>query len=195
VGLLDKLLGKAKGSGNPYLDAGMALTAKLVNSLGLDDWKNRPVCYTAEETNAIESDFASFASSVNRKMGGPEGGRAAFHPDIADDLRRVLAATALEQLAGGDWKYLSDKLPDNWKSRCSTYLKAWACKPNPSAIEDLAKLLIRAGYKSEASDSLRVLLLFPSYAHTYFGGKDGDRKLTNLVVENARQTLRTLATK
>jgi hypothetical protein len=187
--LLDKLFGKVSGTGNPYLDAGLALTGRLVDNLDLNDWKIRPITYTPEEVSAIDRELASFGSIANDKMGGPAGGQARFHPDILPHLQRVLTATALEQLAGGVWKYSPGELPDNWRSRCSTYLKAWACYPNPSAIEDISRLLIRASHKSEARESLQVLLLFPSYARTYFDGRDESGKLTNTIVGNARQAL------
>ena len=187
--LLDKLFGKASVTGNPYLDAGMALTAKLFNSLDLNDWKNEPISYTPEEVSSIDRELSSFGSIVNDKMGRPAEAQARFHPDVLPHLQRVLIARALEQLAGGSWKYLTPELPYNWRSRCSTYLKAWACYPNPSAIEDVSRLLIRASLKNEARESLQVLLLFPSYARTYFGDKDESGKLTNTIVENAQQAL------
>ncbi len=70
--LLDKLLGKASGTGNPYLDAGVALTVKLVKNLDLNDWKNKPIIYTPEEAGAIDRELASFGSIVNDKLGGPD---------------------------------------------------------------------------------------------------------------------------
>jgi len=34
----------------------------------------------------------------------------------------------------------------------------------------MAEMLAMAGYKTEAKDALEVVLLFPTYAHKFFGG-------------------------
>jgi hypothetical protein len=36
---------------------------------------------------------------------------------------------------------------------------------------ELGELLAKVGYRSEAKEAFRVLLLFPTYAETYFAGE------------------------
>ena len=51
----------------------------------------------------------------------------------------------------------------------------------------LADLLTRAGYKTEAKEALQVVLLFPTYANSYFGSDKPEA--TSLIVNNAQQVL------
>ncbi|HXN22855.1 MAG TPA: hypothetical protein VOA41_08960 [Candidatus Dormibacteraeota bacterium] len=102
-------------------------------------------------------------------------------------------AQALEDLAGQGWKF-SDRseLPENWKARVSTYLKAWACYVNPEVLLLMGEMLSKAGYKTEAKETYSVVLLFPTYADTFFGSSDKTAELTSSIVRQAEGALRNL---
>ncbi len=187
MNLVRKLLGRTKHSSKRYPDAGMTLTLKLIGTLGLKDWQNGLPSYTPEEIDAIDREITNFQSLANEEIGG----KAVFHPDAVDGISRHLAATALEGMAGRGWRW-SEELPENWKKVCSTYLKAWASKMNPSLLLDMAGLLAKAGYEGEAREALQVVLLFPSYANAYFAGADATGEVTNAIVERARKALAAL---
>ena len=62
-----------------------------------------------------------------------------------------------------------------------------------SSKPHMAELLMRAGYKGEAREALQVVLLFPSYAGTYFASADATGQVTDTIVERTRQALAALS--
>ena len=83
------------------------------------------------------------------------GGEARFHPEAVGPITRMQTAQALEDLVGRDWKFTDEsELPKDWKARVCTYLKAWASNLNPSALKEMADMLAKAGYKTEAKQAL-----------------------------------------
>lgn len=188
MGLLDKLFGATSVSKKPYVDGGVELTHKLVSTLALDGWSAGIPQYTAEETEAINLNLANFQRTANEHAGK----EVIFHPEFVTTIQRRLIAEGLEKLADGVWLFSGDELPEDWKSRISTYLKAWAGKLSPDVLLKTARLLTLAGYKSEAKETLQVVLLFPSYAHKYFGGSSTSAQSADLFVQDAEKLLRTL---
>src|SRR5258708_18529851 len=125
--------------------------------------------YTQDEMDAITKGLANFQRIADSTMGG----RAVFHPDAVGEIQRKCTAEALEELADGTWKFSAkDTVPEDWRLRISTYLKAWACQLNPQVLLDMAEMLAHAGYKTEAKEALEVVLLFPSYSRRYFGSAE-----------------------
>ena len=191
MSLLRKLFGAppTQPAARPYVDAGVRLTHRIVESLKLQGWEIgdqgiQPV-YTQDEMDAINEGLARFQRLADSTMGG----RAVFHPDAAGEVQRKCAGDALEELAGGTWKFSAkDTVPEDWRLRISTYLKAWACQLNPQVLLDMAEMLAHAGYKTEAKEALEVVLLFPSYSRRYFGSADTS-ELVNSIVEEATKTL------
>jgi hypothetical protein len=129
-------------------------------------------------TSPGHSDFQKVANEV-------AGGEAVFHPEIVDQLRRTQSAEGLQRLATDGWQF-SEELPENWKKHVSTYLKAWAFGLCPTVLLDLAGLLTKAGYKSEAQEALQVALLYPTYA------SDPCSQLAKLVVKSAGEAFQRL---
>jgi hypothetical protein len=159
VGLLTKLFGSAKKPAKPYVDAGVTLTHRLVASLELEGWQENGLpIYTREEADAIEKSL----HDIQRKFNEEAGGEVVFYPEIVGEMQRSFAASGLQNMANQNWKWRTD-FPVDWRKSVSTYLKAWTCDLNPTAMLDMARLLIKAGYKGEARDALQVVLLFPSY--------------------------------
>lgn len=103
----------------------------------------------------------------------------------------MLYAEALIELAGDEWKF-SDEPPSNWKECVATYLTAWVSNFNPQALLELGDLLVKTRYRSEAKETFRVLLLFPTYAEIYFAGQQTP-DLVNSIVSSAKDSLRELA--
>lgn len=171
------------------MDGGVLLTHRLVQSLSLQGWEMsaqgiQPV-YTQAETDAISESIARF----QRIADGTTGEKAVFHPAVIEEIQRKCAADGLEELADGMWKFTAQKtVPEDWRLRVSTYLKAWACQLNPQVLLDMAEMLVHAGYKTEAREALEVVLLFPSYAHRYFGSADTS-ELVNSIVDEATKKL------
>jgi hypothetical protein len=56
----------------------------------------------------------------------------------------------------------------------------------------MAELMNRAGCHDQSGKTLQVVLLFPSYAHRYFGGAENTTELVNSIVEDARKSLQKL---
>ena len=190
MGLLTKLFGSRRQPGLPYPEAGVQLTRNIVQALNLTVWQNGTLEYTEEETEAINRELSAFQHIANRTVGG----EARFHPDAVETIQQPFIAQALEDLAGRGWKYSAKTdLPEDWKARVSTYLKAWLCQLNPSVLLDVADLLARAGCKSEAKQALQVVILFPIYARTHFEGAAEDRKWVNAMVEEAHKALQSLS--
>jgi hypothetical protein len=97
----------------------------------------------------------------------------------------------LQDFAARDWRFTEQKeLPADWKLRVSTYLKAWACGLNPNCLIEMAEMLVKAGYKTEAKTALEVVLLFPTYAHKFFGGSEGSGALADGIVNQARESFK-----
>jgi hypothetical protein len=187
MGLVNKLFGMNRRSAKPYVDEGMRFILGLPEVLRLAAWQNGLPSYTPEETAAIQSELSNFQNTANEVMGG----EALFHPEAVGEFQRALTATALEGLARHGWKYL-DELPEDWKISCSTYLKAWTCNLNPSVLLEMAELFAKAGYKGEARQALQVVLLFPTYSHTYFANDERADKLTREIAEDAQKALAAL---
>jgi len=172
------------------VDAGVRLTHRIVQCLRLQGWEMtaqgiQPV-YTQDEMDAISESLARF----QRIADGTTGAKAVFHPDAIGEIQRKCAADALEELADGMWKFTAkDTVPEDWRLRVSTYLKAWACQLNPQVLLDMAEMLAHAGYKTEAREALEVVLVFPSYAHRYFGSADTSELVNSIVDEATRKIL------
>jgi len=189
VSIFSQLLGTKKTAAKPYPDAGLRLSYKLIDSLSLSGWKDGLPAYTPEEIEAIEGSLAAFQRIANETVGG----NATFHPEAVGPIQRIQSAQALEELAGKGWRFSDkSKLPDDWKLRVSTYLKAWACNLTPDAFLQIAEILTLAGYKTEAREACNVVLLFPTYAETFFGGAKDTERLVTGFVEQAREQLQTL---
>ncbi|MBN2324120.1 MAG: hypothetical protein JXQ30_10330 [Spirochaetes bacterium] len=186
MGILNRIFGTQKNKAKPYVDAGMALLYKLMVSFNLSGLKDGLPSYTRPEMEAIDRRLSSFQKMANDEMGG----NARFHPEIVQDLQRTLAAEALLELAGNEWKF-SDETPKDWKEYVATYLKAWAVGLNPMALLELGDFLARVGYRSEARETFQVVLLFTTYADTYYRGQR-KAELVESIVESAKESLRDL---
>ncbi len=170
----------------PYVDAGLTLTNQLVRTLNLPGWNDLQPTYRPDELEAIDQELANFQNTAN-SIGG---GEAKFHPDAAPRLQRTLSAQALVELAGRECEW-SEKPPENWKDYAATYLKAWAAQLDPMAFLKLGELLAKTGNRPEAKDTFRVVLLFSTYADTFYGGQS-DPALVNDIVSSARDSLKRL---
>jgi hypothetical protein len=188
MGFLSKLFGTGKPA-KPYVDAGIRLSGNLIQGLRLEGWENLLPVYSQPEIEIMENELASFQRMADHQMGG----KAVFHPEAIGEIQRPLIATALRDYAGRDWRFTDkQELPADWKLRVSTYLKAWAGGLNPNCVIEMAEMLAKAGYKSEAKAALEVVLLFPSYAHKFFGGSDNSGVLASGIVNQAREQLQAL---
>ena len=172
-------------TGQPYLDAGVSLIFKLTTSLNLPGGLPS---YTPAELKAINRRMSSFQKTANDVAGG----EVKFHPEFVPDLQRTLVAEALIKLAG-DTRRFSDEVPADWRKRVATYLKGWAANFDPQALTELGDLLAEAGHRSEAKETFRVLLLFPTYSETYFAGRhDHDQELVDSIVSDAKESIQKL---
>jgi hypothetical protein len=187
MGILSKMLGLERKKEKPYIDGGVTLIHKLTATLSLPDWKHLVPTYTEEEVEAINRSWSNFQKTANQAVGGD----AKFHPDAAPIIQRTLAAEALAELAEHTWKY-SDELPTDWRHCVSTYLKAWAAHFSPLTLLDLGDLLVKAGYRTEAKGVFQVLLLFPTYADTYYAGHQNLLELVQNITDSAKERLREL---
>jgi len=188
MGFLNKLFGTSKPA-KPYVDAGKRLTYNLIQSMRLEGWENLLPVYSPEEIEVMEAGLASFQHMADEQMGG----KAMFQPEFVGEIQRPLLADALQNYAARNWRFTDkQELPTDWKLRVSTYLKAWAGGLNPDCLIDMAQMLVKAGYKTEAKAALEVVLLFPTYAHKFFAGADADGVLTNGIVNQAREQLQAL---
>jgi len=184
MGIIRRLLGlENKKADKPYLDAGVALTHRLASTLGLTDWKDLLPTYTEEEIEAINRKQVGFQKMANQVAGA----EVRFHSEILPEIQRTLVGGALTDLAGSAWKF-SRELPTNWRQCVSTYLKAWSAQLNPLTLLDLGDLLVKAGYPTEAKAVFQTLLLFPTYANTYYGGKE-QSDLVQSITESAMERL------
>jgi hypothetical protein len=136
---------------------------------------------------AINRGLSGFQKTANQVGGGDVN----FHPEILPGIQRMLAAEALAEFAGQTWKF-SDELPKTWRQCASTYLKAWAAHFDPVVLLDLGGLLLRAGYRTEAKQVFQIVLLFPTYASTYYAGQQNP-ELVESIVDSANRSLRELA--
>jgi hypothetical protein len=186
MGIFNRLFGIEKSKAKPYADAGMALLYKLTASLNLSGWKDGLPTYTQSEIEAIDRKMTSFQKMANHELGGNAG----FHPSIVQELQRTLAAQALFELASGEWKF-SEEVPQDWRECVATYLKAWSGSLDPVALLELGDLLVKAGYRSEAKETFQVVLLFSTYAPTYYKGQQ-EAELVERIVGTATESLRDL---
>lgn len=137
MGFLSKLFGTGKRE-KPYVDAGMLLMSKLIQVLRLDGWQNLLPVYTQEEMETIDRELSALQQIANQVVGG----EARFHPEAAGPIVRIQAAQALQDFAGRGWKFTDkSKLPQDWKRRVSTYLKAWASGLDPMCLAEMAEML------------------------------------------------------
>lgn len=135
---------------------------------------------------AINRGLSGFQRMANEVIGG----EARFYPEVVPELQRKVIAEALAELAGSSWKY-SDEIPTNWRKCVATYLKAWAAYLNPMVLLEVGELLAKAGYRSEARDTFRVVLLFPTYADKFFAGQQ-DSGLVDNIVSIAKKSFKDL---
>lgn len=82
-------------------------------------------------------------------------------------------------------------MPTNWRDIASTYLKSWVGNLDPLALQRLGELLVAAGYRTEAAEAFKVILIFPSYANTFYCGQE-DPALVEKIVNEARDALSSL---
>jgi hypothetical protein len=115
-----------------------------------------------------------------------------FHPELLESMQRTFGSEALRRLAGpglGSGWELDAICPVDWKTRVSTYLKAWAMSLDPDALLEIAQLLALAGYNSEGRQAAAIVAAwFPGYAPRYFAGSN-DPKLVAGITERAREIL------
>jgi hypothetical protein len=187
MGFLKRLFGKEKADDNPYVVSGLTTLLRLPSALSLPGGNEGILNYTPDEKEAIERELASFQKLANENMGG----EAVFHPEAIEPLQRTLTANALLELAEMACMF-SDDTPEDWKAISATYVKAWMATFNPQALQGLGNLMLRAGQNTEAKAVLQVLLLFPTYANTYFADKQTP-DVVNSIVSQARDSLRALA--
>ena len=140
--------------------------------------------YTAEEVEVIERGWSNFQKMANDELAG----QATFHPDVVPILQRKLAADALVDWAKSEWAF-TDEIPANWKTNADTLLKAWAGHLNPMVLLDLGDLLTRVGHRTEAKETFQAVLLFPTYADTFYGGKQD----FGFIIDSAKESLEELA--
>jgi hypothetical protein len=158
--------------------------------LSVDDATIASELYFAIALNYKGKSPPTVVSGELRQANEEAGGPVLFHPEAVGTLQRMQTAEALEALAGEDWLY-SDRseLPKDWATRVSTFLKAFACGLNPSCLQQMGELLVQAGYKTEAREAFEVVLLFPTYASTYYGGAPGCEDIVAKTVNRARDSL------
>jgi hypothetical protein len=186
MSLLRRFFSPGQQIAKSYVDAGTALLNSLINALGLPGWKDLLPAYSAEEVEAIDSGLSQFQDIADKTVGG----EALFHPEAVSEVRRSLAASQLFEFAEDSWRFLDDA-PTNWREIASTYLKFWVGSLDPIALQRLGKLLVAAGYRTEGVEAFKVILLFPSYANTFYGGED-NLALVEQIVSEARDALSSL---
>ncbi len=137
---------------SPYVEAGTNLRKRIVQALGLTGWeRGDDPSYTPEEAVAIQRSMTTFQATANQTLGG----EVVFHPDFfKSGFPRHIAFQALEDL-NEDLMFGMNKLPENWKLRVSTYLKALSLRPNPLTLIRMADLLAMAGYKGGGERRLK----------------------------------------
>jgi len=170
----DNSAGLGKKMNKIYVDSGMALLHKLIITFNLPDWKELLPTYTEEEIEAINKSLSDFQKTADEVIGGS----AIIHPEVVPTIQSKLASDALSELAD-KWKY-SDELQTHWKDYVSTYLKAWAGNLSPLTLLNLGDLLVAAGHQIEAKNVFQLLLLFPTYADTYFYENPNARDLVEV---------------
>jgi hypothetical protein len=172
------------------MHAGTQLLARLVVALELPGWSRDLLpTYSGEELKAIDRGLGRFqrlADDVGREERGEGQGSTYFHPDAAAEIRRTIAGEELKSYADRLWQF-EDELPGEWKLAVSAYFKAWAAVANPSALQNLGELLVRAGQLGLAREAFNVILKFPSYASNLYG-KDAP-ELSRMIVGRARESL------
>lgn len=190
MGFLKKLFGPPKPPSRPYVDQGLALTKRLIGLLNLSDWATGVPDYTDQEARAIDRELRRFQSIADQSAQRDGSREMRFHPEFIPPMQRRLGADALRRLVGPEldvgWELDDDYCPIDWKSRVSTYLKAWAMNLDPSALMEMAQLLALAGYQSEARQAAGIVAAcFPSYAPRFFAGAQSP-ELVEGITEQAR---------
>jgi hypothetical protein len=186
MSLFRRLFPRRQQPAKPYVDVGTALAYSFVNTLGLPGWKDFLPVYTAEELEAIDSGLLQFQNVADKTLGGG----AVAHPDAVQELRRSLAASQLFEFAENSWRFV-DEVPVNWRGIASTYLKSWVGNLDPFALQGLGEFFVAAGHRAEAAETFKVILFFPSYANTFYYGKE-DPDLVERIVNAARDSLSSL---
>jgi hypothetical protein len=179
-----------KAKERAYRDAGMMLVARLVSELSLPGWGSDLLpTYSAEEIEAIDAGYARFQRLADQEGGGGAPGKTHFHPDIAAEIRRKIAADELTSYADRLCGFGSE-VPTNWKFAASAYLKSWAGMLEPAALQNLGELLARAGHINAARETFTVILSFPPYARKLYDEKHDD--LAQMILERANASLNEL---
>jgi hypothetical protein len=199
MGLLSRLLSGGKNMPKPYIDAGWALIRKLTVSLNLIGWNNGIPSYTPAEVEAINRKMDNFQKGAISpgKTASEEAYILALSkadPEIFSDIQRTFGSEALLDLADDSAYQFSDEIPPDWRERVNTYLKAWVAHPQPRALLNLGHLLVKVGYRSEAKETFRVVLLFPTYADTFFRGRQRNHKpdVVDMIVSEAKESMKDL---
>lgn len=193
MGLLKALFGSPKPPARPYVDEGLALTKRLIATLDLSGWNSGTPTFTDEESDAIGRELDSFQQSANSEAGKKGHQQRLLHSEAIGPMERTLGAEALRRFAGpgmgGSGWEVDDDCPADWKSRVSTYLKAWAMDLHPDALLELAPLLAVAGHRAEGKQAAGIVAAwFPSYAPRFFAGTQGP-ELVESITQNAREIM------
>jgi hypothetical protein len=185
MGLFTKLLRVKQGQ--PYIDAGNALTLKFCRQWNLPGWNDGLPVYTPEEAQAIERDSSHFQAITDSQLGK----NTVFNPHYVRDMRRSLAGIALLKLAReqtmGIEGFGGKAAKPDWRKVVSTYLKAWAAEPDPMTMMFLGECLERVGEKDAAKDAYRVVLNVASYTKILWG--PGHNRLARHIAQLARNAL------
>jgi hypothetical protein len=175
-----------------YQDLGVRLIARLVRERDLPGWGSDLLpTYSAEEIEAINSGWASFQRLADDEGGGAPGSTS-FHPDAAAEIRRKIAGEELMSYADRLCRFTND-LPPNWKVAASAYLKSWSATLDPSALQNLGELLVKADHIDDARETFTLILSFPAYAPNVYGSNQDE--LIRMVVEHAKHSLSELENK
>lgn len=192
MGLLKALFGPATPPAKPYVDEGLALTKRLIGLLNLPDWASGTPTFTKREIEAIDRELNSFQRMADGEARKDGHSQMLFHPEVIGTMQRTFGGEALRRLAGPGldigWDIDGD-CPEDWRTRVSTYLKAWAMKLDPDALLEMAQLLALAGYKSEGREAARIVAdRFAAYSPRFFVGVN-DPGLVESITERARDVV------
>jgi hypothetical protein len=179
-----------KRNNTAYPDAGMQLLAKLIQQFSLPGWRADLVpTFSSDEAAAIDEGLARFQRLAESEVGEGAQGSTYFHPEAAKEIQRMLSGEELIRYADAIWQF-SDELPSNWRIAASAYLKAWAVTLNPSALQNLGKLLAEAGHVEAARATFSVIIEVPHYAAKLWG--DGQDELATRTVALALESIKEL---
>jgi hypothetical protein len=181
MGILRDMFGKKATPSNLYVEYGFKLVHKLATKLKLSGFDGQ-IAYSMKEQEALDK---------SRLKVRDDDSDVKFHPqagELVAGIYRSYAATALKDLADENWLFTDqDVLPSNWKEKLATYLKSFAADLSPLAMNEVAVLLVVAGYKTEAKEAYNVILQYPDYARLTQGKYEPLE-----VVEEAREQLSVL---